>query len=136
MMAKVVATWSKDPETKVGAIIVSPDMRLISPGYNGFPRGVHDTSVRLDSPEIKNQLMQHAELNAMDNANQSIAGWTLYCTKPCCHRCALSIINRGIVEVYIPHLDQESSWFQEQQLAIELMREANVNVYHITEHQK
>ena len=41
-MAKLVSTWSKDPSTRVGAVIVDPSNRLVSVGYNGFPKGVTD----------------------------------------------------------------------------------------------
>ena len=39
-LAKEISTWSKDPSTKVGAIIVGSKGQVISQGYNGFPRGI------------------------------------------------------------------------------------------------
>ena len=33
---------SKDPNTQVGACIVSPDHKILSMGYNGFPSGCSD----------------------------------------------------------------------------------------------
>jgi deoxycytidylate deaminase len=41
-LAEHVAGWSKDPSTKVGAVIVSPDRRQLTTGYNGFPQGIAD----------------------------------------------------------------------------------------------
>ena len=41
-----VATWSKDPGTKVGAVLVA-DRRIIASGYNGFPQGIEDLSFSL-----------------------------------------------------------------------------------------
>jgi dCMP deaminase len=47
-LAKTVSTFSKDPSTKVGAVIVDDDNRVISIGYNGFPKGIKDDN-RLDN---------------------------------------------------------------------------------------
>ena len=44
-IADVVRTKSKDPSTKVGAVIVGPDRQVISTGYNGFPRNVCETNL-------------------------------------------------------------------------------------------
>ena len=41
-LAGEVATWSKDPSKKVGAIIVGNHGQVLSQGYNGFPRGMDD----------------------------------------------------------------------------------------------
>ena len=51
-MAKMVGSWSKDPSTQVGAVIVDDDRRVISLGYNGFPKGVADNQ-RLDDRKEK-----------------------------------------------------------------------------------
>ncbi|MBI2669577.1 MAG: hypothetical protein HYX20_00290 [Candidatus Yanofskybacteria bacterium] len=53
-LAEFVAQWSKDPSTKTGAVIVDSNNRLVSVGYNGFPRGVNDSPERLENREIKN----------------------------------------------------------------------------------
>ena len=45
-LAGHVAGWSKDPSTKVGAVIVNDDKQVLGLGYNGFPRGVHDCEER------------------------------------------------------------------------------------------
>jgi hypothetical protein len=41
-VAYLSAMRSKDPNTQVGACIVSPDKRIVGIGYNGFPRGCND----------------------------------------------------------------------------------------------
>jgi len=98
-MAQHVAEWSKDPSTKVGAVIVSPDRSEISIGYNGFPRGVNDDPNSYFDRELKLMQTVHAELNAILNAGHSLKGHTLYTTlAPCCH-CAAAIIQAGIVRV-------------------------------------
>ena len=51
-MAKLVASWSKDPSTQTGAVIVAPRKNIIGVGFNGFPRGMYDSPERLnDRPE-------------------------------------------------------------------------------------
>jgi deoxycytidylate deaminase len=54
-MAKHVATLSKDPSTKVGAVIFDDKKRLVSAGYNGLPRGVLDSEARLTNRETQVQ---------------------------------------------------------------------------------
>jgi dCMP deaminase len=67
-LAKTVSTFSKDPSTQVGAVIVDDDKRVISIGYNGFPKGVRDDH-RLDNRELKYEMIVHAEANALLFAN-------------------------------------------------------------------
>ena len=76
-LAKLVSTWSKDPSTKVGAVIAH-DRKIISVGYNGFPEGVLDTAERYYDRETKYKYMVHAERNALLFANTSVKGMTLY----------------------------------------------------------
>jgi dCMP deaminase len=76
-LAKTVSTWSKDPSTKVGAVIVDKNRRVVSLGYNGFPKGVKDTIEKLEDREQKYKHMVHAERNAMLFANKSLKGCTI-----------------------------------------------------------
>ena len=46
-LAQLVSKWSKDPSTKVGAVIVDKNRRILSVGYNGLPKGVKDFDYRL-----------------------------------------------------------------------------------------
>ena len=105
-MAKLVSTWSKDPSTKVGAVIVDDDRRVISVGYNGFARGVVDSPERLNDRELKYPLTVHAEKNAILFAHQDLRGCTLY-TWPFmpCSLCAGMVIQAGIVRVVAPEND-------------------------------
>lgn len=130
-IALITATWSKDPECKVGAVVVSPDKHTLVPGYNGFPKGIEDSEERLANKEIKNALMEHAEINAMDNAKCDISGWALFITKPCCHVCARAIIRKGISAVFMPPPEEHSSWFPMQELGLKLLAEAKITVVHI-----
>ena len=127
-MADFVATWSKDPSKKVGAIVVSPDLRLLSTGFNGFPRGVADTAERLQDKELKRKLSVHAEVNAMDNADRSVRGWLMYITEAPCMPCACSIIQRGIDRVLCRRPFPVSRWHEEQVAASDILLEAGVRV--------
>jgi len=131
-LAKWYGSWSKDPEQKVGAVIVSPDRRNITPGYNGFPRGLKDTEERLNNVDIKLSLVIHAEVNAILNS-KNCEGSYMYVTRPPCHQCALAIIQSGIAVVCHPPISEESKWYQSQILAHKLFEEAGVGVIHLME---
>jgi len=126
-LAKEVATWSKDPDCKVGAVIVSPDRRLFTVGYNGFPIGIADDG-RLTDKHVKNCYTVHAEINAILSAHRDLTGWTIYSTKPPCIACAAAVIQAGIVAVRCPPLDRASTWFDQNFLALDLLQEANISV--------
>jgi len=90
---------SKDPSTKVGAIIVAPDGRKISGGYNGFVRGAPESDeVWLDRPS-KYKRVLHAEKNAILNCPFPTEGATLYCTLHPCIECLKDIIQAGIARI-------------------------------------
>lgn len=111
-MAQVIATMSKDPSTKVGAVLISPDRTRISVGYNGFPRQIPDVEAwwnnRLNDKEFsKYELVRHAEMNAITQAKTDLAGWTLYVTHHPCMDCAKHIVAEGIARVvYHLNIDQ------------------------------
>lgn len=126
-IALEVASWSKDPSTKVGAVLVSPCKKKVSWGYNGFPAGIADTKERLSNKELKNKLTVHAELNCILNATETI-GWTMYVTKPPCIKCAAAIIQAGIEVVVCPSLDPNSSWFLDQKEAQNILTESHTVV--------
>lgn len=103
-MADLYASWSKDPSSQVGCVIVEPSTRrVLSGGYNGFPRKIYDDPNILNDREKKYKLTIHAEKNAIYNATQSgirLNGATLYCSGlPSCSDCALAIIQVGIERV-------------------------------------
>ena len=99
-LADHIASWSKDPSTKVGAVIVRPNRTIASVGYNGFPRGVKDDPERLDDRPVKYSMTVHAEANAILSADGRLDGCTLYVTPlhPCSN-CAALIIQSGIAKV-------------------------------------
>ena len=83
---------SKDPNTQVGACIVSQDNKIMSMGYNGFPKGCSD-----DPYSTKYLYVTHSELNAILNyRGGSLEGSKIYVTLFPCNECAKAIIQAGI----------------------------------------
>ena len=127
-LAEHIATWSKDPSTKVGAVIVDADRRIISTGYNGFPRDVEDSDQRLNNRDVKYEMIVHGEINAIVFANQSLQGTTLY-TWPFmpCSRCAGIVIQSGIRTVVAPYNDNPR-WQASFELTEQMFREAGIKL--------
>jgi dCMP deaminase len=100
-LADHISSWSKDPSTKVGAVIVDDKKRIVSVGYNGFPRGVDDAEERYNDRPLKYKLVCHAERNALDNAPISVEGCTMYVSLMPCSECTKSIIQRGIKKLIL-----------------------------------
>ena len=128
-MARHIAGWSKDPSTKVGAVIVRPDRTVASMGFNGLPRGVEDTAHRLGNRDTKLALTVHAEINALAFAQEPLRLCTLYVWPlPPCVRCAASIIQHGITRVVSYEPKPDSKWWDSVMDAKELLEEAGVTV--------
>ena len=66
-LAHEVASWSKDPSTKVGCVLVK-GKKVVSVGYNGLPMGIEDSIERLTDRELKYEMTVHAEVNAVTTA--------------------------------------------------------------------
>ena len=101
-VAMLAARRSKDPNTQVGACIVSEDNIIISTGYNGMPKGCSDDIFPWDrtGEETKYPYVVHAELNAILNANgRDLRGSKLYVALFPCNECAKAIIQSGVKEV-------------------------------------
>lgn len=134
-LARHVATWSKDPSTKVGAVIVDDLHRVVSMGFNGFPRGIRDTDERLNDRPTKYKLVVHAEANAILNAPQPVRGCALYVTFDPCSDCAKLILQSGIRTVYVAprFVDSGARWTESQQEAREMLLEGGVEVFGVAE---
>jgi len=99
-LAKQISSWSLDPSTKVGAVVVGKNGQIVSQGYNGFPRGVKDSPERLNTREEKYKYVVHAEMNCIYNAcrnGASLNDTTLYVYGlPVCSECAKGVVQVGI----------------------------------------
>ena len=128
-LAAVVAEWSKDPSTKVGAVIVDDDRRILGLGYNGFPRGVKDTPELYEDRDEKYPRVIHAEVNALVNATANLVGATIYCTHFCCSSCAGLIIQKKLRRVVTPPpTDRPVSRYD---VSKEMFEQAGVRVAHV-----
>ena len=129
-LANFIAGWSKDPSTKVGAVIVRPDRTVASMGYNGFPRGVLDHEERYADREQKYAMVVHAENNALLNSRESLEGYTLYVTPlPPCTQCAAAIIQRGIARVVVDQKkDVPENWMKQFEISNTMFQEAGVSI--------
>lgn len=128
-LADHIASWSKDPSTKVGAVIVRPNRTIASVGYNGFPRGVNDDPERLNDRPTKYSMTVHAEANAILSADGRIDGCTLYVTPlhPCSN-CASLIIQSGISKVVAGMPTDPAHWADSFAKAKIMFDEAGVEV--------
>jgi dCMP deaminase len=114
-LAREISTWSRDPSSKIGAVLVNDDRRILSTGFNGFPRGIADTEERLNDREKKYPLIVHAELNVLLAAlynGVSVKDSTLYVYGlPICSDCAKSVIQAGVKRVIILDVhDSPDKW--------------------------
>lgn len=130
-LAKLISTWSKDPTTQVGCVLVR-GRKVVATGYNGFPPGIEDSPERLNDRKRKLQLVIHAEMNAILQAGKDAEGSTLYLWFPYggvpCTACAKHIISAGILAVVTQDLPPSPNWAEEQAQAEEMLAEAGVVV--------
>ena len=104
-IAMLSAQRSKDPNTQVGACVVSKDKKILSVGYNGAPNGYNDdTKMPWDREgdflNTKYAYVCHAELNAiLNNKGSNLEGSTIYVDLFPCNECAKAIIQSGIKEI-------------------------------------
>ncbi|MGH6662188.1 MAG: dCMP deaminase family protein [Rhodospirillales bacterium] len=129
-LAEHISHWSKDPSTKVGAVITHHSKRVVSMGFNGLPAGVEDTEERLTNREIKYEMVVHAEQNALMFAGPRAEGCTLYVHPlPPCARCAVLVIQAGIVRVVCDQPDfDHPRWGEQARIADTMFREAGLRV--------
>ena len=131
-LAQEVSTWSIDPSTKVGCVLVK-NKRVISTGYNGFPKNISDDLNRLIDREKKYEITVHAEVNAVTTAalhGVSTEGANAYITFSPCSRCAAVLINAGINAVYVDGAAEvPDRWLENFILASKILAEAGVE-YH------
>lgn len=114
---------SKDPNTRVGAAILTPEWGIVSMGYNGFPMGTPDNPETWINREQKYKRVLHAESNAIDFARRDLTGMMLVCNLFPCHICAGRIAQNGIKTVFYSADKRDDL---EGELATEIMRNAGV----------
>lgn len=130
-LAKFVSEWSKDPNSKVGAVVTNK-FGAIALGYNGFPAGIEDDE-RLDNRKLKLNMIIHAEQNALIIAGSQAKGSSLYVWgKPICARCAVLIIQAGIERIFAVNpedeINKKSEWYASGKLAIKMFEEVGKTI--------
>lgn len=129
-LAKHIASWSKDPSRKIGAVAVGDNGEVLAQGYNGFPRGIEDYPERYDDRPTKYKYVVHAEMNVIYNASYngvSLDGSTLYVHGlPACSDCAKGIIQVGIKRVVMRDQEIPVLWQQSWTKTEEMFNEAGV----------
>lgn len=127
-LAKEISSWSRDPSTKVGAVIVRSDKTVASLGFNGLPKGVEDLEERLNNRDTKYAFTVHAEKNAILHARERMDGYSLfvYPFMPCCD-CAGAIIQSGIKTVVSLECDNER-WNESFNFSKQMFAEAGVEL--------
>jgi len=135
-IAHEVSSWSRDPGTTVGCVLVK-NRRILSTGYNGFPVGLSDSLDLYQDREYKLAVTVHAEANAIINAAKNGAvtdGSTAYVTFPPCSQCAAALIQAGVSEVICPNpANAPDRWRAIFMLANEMLNDAGVTILFYSE---
>ena len=131
-IAHLAGMRSKDPNTQVGACIVSDDNKILSMGYNGFPRGCSDDEFPWeregDVLDTKYAFVTHSELNAILNyRGGTLEGSKLYVSLFPCNECAKAIIQAGIKTIVYDsdkYADTPTTW-----ASTKMLKAAGVDFY-------
>ena len=133
-LAKVVASWSKDPSKKIGAVAIGSKGQVLAQGFNGFPRGIDDNDERLNDRETKYKYVVHAEMNLIYNATFngiSLDGSTVYVYGlPICSECAKGLIQVGVKQVVMcenSYQDADEKWMKSLELSVALLNESGIH---------
>jgi dCMP deaminase len=127
--------FSKDPSTKVCALIIAPDsFQELSSGYNGMPRGINDYNMDRWNRPAKYMWVEHAERNAIYNASRRgtpIENAIMIVNKFPCADCSRAIIQCGIKAVITYKPVDDPKWNKSWEIAQEMLGEAKINVIYI-----
>jgi dCMP deaminase len=135
-ICKVISKRSKDPSTKLGAVIVGPDKEIRSAGYNCFPRGVEDFHPERVKRPLKYAWFEHAERNAIYNAARmgtALSGCVIYTLWIPCPDCARRIIQVGIKEVIVGNATVPDRWVAQFSESSKMLSEAGIIIRKVNE---
>jgi len=124
-IAQEVASWSKDPDHKVGAVLASIDNRILSTGYNGLPAGMERLPIDKQEKLFKTI---HAEVNCLIQAQGVPSCTTMYITRYPCAQCAALIIQTKVARVVCPIREVKSTWSESMIAAEELFKQSFIRV--------
>jgi dCMP deaminase len=134
-LALTIAGASKDPSTKVGAVIYRTDKSIASMGFNGLPSGMPDDPAILENREEKIKHMKHAEHNALDfiSLDEDMYNYGIVTTFLPCIDCATRIMRAGIKTVYYMKASREAElrWADSFAKTHQLFKAAGIKAYEI-----
>ena len=135
-IAHEVSSWSRDPGTKVGCVLVL-EKRILSVGFNGFPQNLSDSLELYEDRQYKLAVTVHAEANAILNAAKNGAktqSCTAYVTFPPCSQCAAALIQAGVTMVICPNpANAPERWRASFKLANEMLYQSGVKLLYYSE---
>jgi len=134
-LASHISKWSRDPNRKIGAVIVGDDNTEKSIGYNGLPNNADINKLdRYEKPQ-KYMWVEHAERNAIYKAGKNgvqLEGCKIYVTYFPCVDCARAIIQSGIKEVCSPKPNfTHHRWGESWKISQQMFKECGVKIKYI-----
>jgi dCMP deaminase len=131
-MATLVSSWSKDPSTKVGCVLVDKKRRVVSVGFNGPPSKTIDAEYQR---EVRLRRSIHAEANALHFATSDVSGCTAYITHPPCSHCTAHLIQRGVSRIVARRgtSDFETRWGDDIRESHAMCSESGVVIVYLKE---
>lgn len=124
--------FSKDPHTKVATILLSPNLVILSTGYNGFPSGMDDDVAHRWERPLKYNYVTHSEINSICSAARNgtrLDGAIAIVTLFPCSDCAKALIQAGIKTIVAPEPDFKlPKWGDSFKTSEEMFREVGVQV--------
>lgn len=128
-MAELVSSWSRDPSTRVGSVIVDKGNKVLSLGYNGFPSGLNDDPDLYLDRDYKLKVTIHSELNAILTCKHDVEGAIIYTTHQPCMACASVIIQKKLSGVIWKKSFADGRWGDSK----DLFTQAGINFKEIGE---
>ena len=128
MLAMAASLKSKDPSTQVGAVIIdNRTHKLVSSGYNGFPRHIDDNQIPQARPE-KYLYVVHAELNAILHAQRELNDCSLYATVFPCSECMKAVVQSGIKRVVFLNELNGDNWDDSKKATMKMAELAGIKI--------
>lgn len=128
-VCSVFAKRSKDQSTQVGAVIVDHMHRIVSTGYNCFPRYINDDNPKRQDRPWKYNFFEHAERNAIYAAAANgikLEGCKIYVSRIPCPDCVRGIIQSGIVEIIVDDTTIPEHWVSPVKASLQMICESGV----------
>jgi len=133
--ARTMASRSRDPSTRCGAVIIRPDKTVAGEGYNGFPRGMEDKPEWCADRAEKYPRTIHAEMNALLHSYERLHGYHMYLTGPACDECAKHVAAAGITAVFWPRQEEQNNirdrWSETMERALQTFADCGVEVFEV-----